>query len=251
MFLVKFPLNPYEGQIHPENPDPGAVLHRYDSTLGAWVRLPPDEILDADLIKIGTLDPARLANSGVTAGIYGAADTVPVITVDSKGRIVDAANESILIPQTSVTNLVVDLAAKAPLSSPSFTGIPTAPTASVNTDTTQLATTSFVQNQIDYRFVRNIIIVPALDIDCSLGNYYTKTIGADSTFTFSNAPSDVAYAFTLELTHNSGNVTWPTSVKWRKDTAPTLTTGKTHLFVFVTDNGGSRWRGSELVDYVN
>jgi hypothetical protein len=33
--------------------------------------------------------------------------------------------------------------------------------------------------------------------------------------------------------------------------APTLTTGKTHLFFFVTDDGGTRYRGSALVDYVN
>ena len=34
---------------------------------------------------------------------------------------------------------------KAPLASPAFTGVPTAPTATVATNTTQLATTAFVQ----------------------------------------------------------------------------------------------------------
>jgi hypothetical protein len=38
-----------------------------------------------------------------------------------------------------------DLNAKAPLASPNFTGIPLAPTASAGTNTTQLATTAFVQ----------------------------------------------------------------------------------------------------------
>jgi hypothetical protein len=96
-----------------------------------------------------------------------------------------------------------------------------------------------------------IVAVSALDIDCSLGNYFTKTISANSTFTFSNAPASRSFAFTLELTHTSGTVTWPTAVKWPGDTAPTLTTGKTHVFVFVTDDGGTRWRGAALVDYVN
>ena len=41
------------------------------------------------------------------------------------------------------------LAAKAPLSSPEFTDIPTAPTAVSGTNTTQLATTAFVQQEID------------------------------------------------------------------------------------------------------
>jgi len=38
-----------------------------------------------------------------------------------------------------------DIASKAPLASPNFTGIPLAPTANAGTNTTQLATTAFVQ----------------------------------------------------------------------------------------------------------
>lgn len=94
--------------------------------------------------------------------------------------------------------------------------------------------------------------VSALDIDLNNGNYFTKTINANSTFTFSNPPSSgTVGSFVLELTHTSGTVTWPSSVKFPADTAPTLTTGKTHLFFFVTDDGGTRYRGASLVDYVN
>lgn len=122
----------------------------------------------------------------------------------------------------------------APLASPTFTG------------TATFATTDALGP------VRgNITAVAALDIDCSAGNYFTKTIAANSTFTFSNAPSTRAFAFTLELTHTSGTVTWPASVKWPGDTAPTLTTGKTHLLTFVTDDGGTRWRGVAQTNYVN
>ena len=92
----------------------------------------------------------------------------------------------------------------------------------------------------------------ALELDLNTSNYFTKTISGNSTFTFANpAASGQVTAFTLELTHSSGTVTWPSSVKWNADTAPTLTTGKTHLFMFVTDDGGTRYRGSALVDYVN
>lgn len=49
------------------------------------------------------------------------------------------------IAESQVTNLVTDLAAKAPLVSPALTGTPTAPTATLGTNTTQLATTAFVQ----------------------------------------------------------------------------------------------------------
>ena len=94
--------------------------------------------------------------------------------------------------------------------------------------------------------------VSALEIDLSAGNYFTKTISGNSTFTFANPPaSGTVGSFTLELTHSSGTITWPSSVKFPADTAPTLTTGKTHLFVFITDDGGTRYRGAALVDYVN
>lgn len=95
--------------------------------------------------------------------------------------------------------------------------------------------------------------VAALNIDCSLGNYFTKAVSADSTFTFSNVPATgKAYSFTLELDITGDRtITWPTEVKFNGDTAPTLTADKTHLFMFVTDNGGTRWRASALVDYVD
>lgn len=97
----------------------------------------------------------------------------------------------------------------------------------------------------------NLTAVSALDIDCSAGNYFTKTISGNSTFTVSNVPSSRAFAFTLELTHTSGTVTWFSGVEWPSGTAPTLTTGKTHLFMFVTDDGGTRWRASSLINYTN
>jgi len=97
----------------------------------------------------------------------------------------------------------------------------------------------------------NAVAVSGYDIDCSLGNYFTKTCNGNSTFTISNVPAARAFTIALEITHTSGTLTWPAAIKWPADTPPTLTTGKTHLFVFVTDDGGTRWRGAAIVDYVN
>ena len=49
---------------------------------------------------------------------------------------------------SEVTNLQTSLNAKAPLASPALTGTPTAPTAAANTNTTQIATTAYVQGEI-------------------------------------------------------------------------------------------------------
>ena len=98
----------------------------------------------------------------------------------------------------------------------------------------------------------NISAMGANAVDCSAGNYFTKTITGATTFTFTNVPTGVAYTFTMEVTLNGSNaITWPGSVKWPADTAPTITDGKTQLFVFLTDDGGTRWRGSSVVDYTN
>ena len=203
---------------------------------------------------------------------------------------------------SDVEKTIASLASAASTADPTFTGTPTAPTASAGTNTTQIATTAFVTTavptnsaidaradarvgaavgstvqafdadttkndtantftaeqtfnaglSVDGAYEQTAEAVSALDIDLSTGNYFTKTINANSTFTFSNPPaSGTVGSFTLELTHTSGTVTWPTSVKFPADTAPTLTTGKTHLFVFVTDDGGTRYRGAALADYVN
>ena len=97
----------------------------------------------------------------------------------------------------------------------------------------------------------NVTAISGTAIDCSLGNYFTKTITGATAFTFSNVPaSGTEYSMTVELDLNGNNgVTWPNTVKGPADTAPTITDGKTQLFMFVTVDGGTKWRGGTLVDY--
>ena len=48
-------------------------------------------------IAAGAVGTSQLTNSGVTAGTYGSIDNVPVITVDSKGRVTSVTVESTLL----------------------------------------------------------------------------------------------------------------------------------------------------------
>lgn len=100
-------------------------------------------------------------------------------------------------------------------------------------------------------YAANVNAVSDFNIDCSSGNYFTKTVSSGATFTVSNIPSGRVYGFTLEVTHTSGTITWFSGVKWPNDTAPTLSTGRTHLFMFVTDDNGARWFGSSLANYTS
>jgi hypothetical protein len=107
----------------------------------------------------------------------------------------------------------------------------------------------FTSLEVTGQYKGSVTAVSLLDIDCSAGNYFTKTISGNSTFTFSNVPSG-AYGMIVEIENTSGTITWPAAVKFPNDTAPSLSTGKTHVFVFITDDSGSRWRGMAQVNYV-
>ncbi len=48
----------------------------------------------------------------------------------------------------NIDGLDTALGLKAPLASPALTGVPTAPTAAANTNTTQVATTAYVQTEV-------------------------------------------------------------------------------------------------------
>ena len=55
---------------------------------------------------------------------------------------------AVVLNESDITNLPTDLALKAPLASPPFTGNPTAPTAAPGNNSTQIATTAFVTSAV-------------------------------------------------------------------------------------------------------
>ena len=111
---------------------------------------------------------------GVTTGDVSGLGTAAVVDVPAAGnatsgqavkgsdtRLTDArtptahktshqsgGSDEVTLAQSQVTDLTSDLGLKAPLASPTLTGVPTAPTAAVDTNTTQVATTAFTVAQI-------------------------------------------------------------------------------------------------------
>lgn len=89
-----------------------------------------------------------LANTTVTPGNYGGTTQIPAITVDAQGRITSASNNSvssISIASSQITGTTGTGNAVLAVS-PTLTGSPLAPTASVSTSNTQIATTAFVRS---------------------------------------------------------------------------------------------------------
>jgi len=108
-------------------------------------------------------------------------------------------------------------------------------------------------------------------IDCSVGNYFTLSANWSATsfitnsiiMNFTNVPTGKVYACMLEVyitsyqqAQNPGaTLTWTTTgntgnIYWAGDNSPSITNNKTHLFTFLTDNGGATWRASAQANYV-
>lgn len=72
-------------------------------------------------------------------------------------------------------------------------------------------------------------------IDWNTGNVFTKTLSANTTFTFSNQLTGQVIIVRLTNTASNYTVTWP-SVKWVAATAPTMSTGAvSDVYTFVYD----------------
>ena len=91
-----------------------------------------------------------------------------------------------------------------------------------------------------------------VNIDCSLGNFFLKTVGGSVTFDIINLPAHRTYSFSLLIHYNSGSITWPSVMVWPDNSAPTLTTGKKHLIMGVKcPDGTNNYRMSYLVNYAS
>jgi hypothetical protein len=184
----------------------------------------------------GTTSPSNLVTSTNLNNHVDDAVLLPGAITDQTAKTVLASADTILVHSSADTALRKTTAAQL-----FATPLPIGSSTANSGKFTSLETTG--------QYKGSVTAVSLLDIDCSQGNYFTKTISGNSTFTFSNVPSG-AYGMIVEIENTSGTITWPAAVKFPNDTAPSLSTGKTHVFVFITDDSGTRWRGMAQVNYV-
>ena len=103
---------------------------------------------DGDLTLGGKLTATSIATTSITGTITGtlignATSLTNLTSTITELNYVDGVTSSIQGQFTALDT------AKAPKASPTFTGIPAAPTAAAGTNTTQIATTEFVKSAVD------------------------------------------------------------------------------------------------------
>ncbi len=79
----------------------------------------------------------------------------------------------------------------------------------------------------------DVATIGASAIDLATGNYFTKTLSANTTFTFSNVPTNGGQSFSVRLIQDSTTrtVTWPAAVEWEGGTAHVMSTGSADVDV--------------------
>lgn len=185
----------------------------------------------------GSLQPGELAVNLADKKLYSKTTGGTVVQVGfgdlTSGMVTTALGYTPYNGSTNPNNYITSssLSTYAPLASPTFTGTVTTATADLLGSVRQ-----------------NVVAVGASAIDCSAGNVFTKTATGALTWTFTNVPSSRAVVVILELTNGgTGTQTWPAAVKWPAGTAPTLTASGVDVLGFITDDGGTTWRGVQLM----
>ena len=201
---------------------------------------------DTSKIKIG--DGSTVWNSLgylIDAGGYITATSTNTLT--NKTLTAPKINENVVLSATATELNVLDgvTATTAEINYNDITTLGTSQaskvlTADANGDV--LASEEFKAKSYNETYVA----MSANDVDCEAGNFFSKTISSNTTFTFSNPPaSDTGYGFVLKLTSSGTNtVTYPAAVDWAGGTAPDApASGETDILCFITHDAGTTWYG--------
>lgn len=172
----------------------------------------------------------------------GSLGTVEKLRVNSPTTTDNSANVTMAATATTVTPLVVQLAASHTDSAIEVQDSTGAVLASVSPNGTVTATALKTTAQ------SHGATSTTETLDLANGDVHGITLDANCTLTLSGATSGKACAMTVIVTQDGTGgwtLTWPASVKWPAGTAPTLTgtAGSVDAFTLLTIDGGTTWYG--------
>jgi hypothetical protein len=124
----------------------------------------------------------------------------------------------------------------APLESPSFTGFPTVPTQTPLDNSTNIASTQYVDDAVA-AINPTSTLVSSLNVDWSLGNVFYKSISTGTTFTFSNTAD--GKTISLAVINTSGAdvaVAFPAGIKVKTGFSLSVPAGQANIYTFIVAN---------------
>jgi len=242
-------------------------LTAYDATTGAFSKAQPTESdvvnLTTDLAgKVPTTRTISTTSPLTGGGDLSADRTISLGTQSANEVLAGPTTGSAAAPgfralvaadipniaESQVTSLTSDLALKAPIASPTFTGDPKAPTPTAGDNDTSIATTAFVTAAVA------AVVLPATEAGAS-HNFLTAYNASTGAFSKAqpveadvvNLVSDLALKAPLASPALTGNPTAPTASPGDNDTSIATTafvtnavsTGVAGLVVPSTESGAS------------
>ena len=177
--------------------------------------------ITGDKIASATIGSSNLTTTGVSAGNYGSASNIPVITVGTDGRVTYAAN---------VATATVD----------------------VNNITGNVNISGNVKAQTYQETFSNVSIASG-NITCNLASatiFKTVVTSAANVIFTSPPPNLTGFSFLIQLSQTgSYALTWPASIQWPSNTAPTLSTtaGYVDTIALYTIDGGSNYYATSVL----
>ena len=182
-------------------------FNKLDGLTASTTELNTLDGLTASTTELNTLDGLTATTTELNTLDGLTATTAELNTLD--GLTATTAELNYVDGVTSAIQTQLD--SKAPLASPALTGTPTAPTAAVSTDSTQVATTAFVQD------------VAALQASLS-GASFTGAVDVDDTFTANTLALDNgSNDWTFEVASNKLIIKYAGTSKMELDTSGNLT----------------------------
>lgn len=192
---------------------------------GGSVSLP---VPDGSETKIGVGARLGLTGTGTTADPYA------LTTAASEVTVTDVPGFGYDVGTVNVNGTAIPLRANVPVAAVGVTG------------TVDLSNKQFLGNGskvVNTTFSKRVADVVTFNLD--LGDVFTRTITANTTFAVQNVPvAGLVACFALDLTNGgSKTLTWWTGLKWEGGVVPTLTAAGRDILGFMTHDGGVTWNG--------
>jgi hypothetical protein len=174
--------------------------------------------VSGNLISSGTITSSSLATTGVSAGSYGGTTSVPTITIGTDGRVTYASNVAL----------------------------------SVNSITGNVSISGNVKAQTYQETFSNVSIASG-NITCNLASatIFKSVVTSAANVIFTSPPPNLTgFSFLIQLSQTgSYAITWPSSIQWPANTAPTLSTtaGYVDTIALYTVDGGTNYYGTSVL----